>query len=154
MKNVYTNNTMIIGDFNFDCKSRFDVHHRFADLFRELDGNLSDCDLVQIIGSDTWFRVVNHPTKSSVLDHLCIRDLTMITDLRSATPTFDDHLLIINFIKPCEIYFMMSCHSLFWVGWLYSIVSTNWQVWTTFWTRLWFVVTKFPQITRLNNRSK
>ena len=35
---------------------------------------------------------------------------------------------------------------LFWVGWIYSIVSTNWQVWTTFWTGLSFVVTKFPQI--------
>ena len=30
---------------------------------------------------------------------------------------------------------------LFWVGWIYSIVLTNWQVWTTFWTRSQFVVT-------------
>ena len=43
---------------------------------------------------------------------------------------------------------------LFWVGWIYSIALTNWQVWTTFWTRLWFVVTKFPRITQINNRSK
>ena len=33
---------------------------------------------------------------------------------------------------------------MFWVGWLYSIVLTNWQVWTTFWTRLWSRLTYFP----------
>ena len=27
------------------------------------------------------------------------------------------------------------------------------QVWTTFWTRLQFVVTKFPQITRIERRT-
>ena len=47
-------------------------------------------------------------------------------------------------MKKLRIYFInikldtvnLSCSHMFWVGWIYSIVSTNWQIWTTFGLKL------------------
>ena len=49
----------------------------------------------QLIDFCTWSRVINGIKKESILDHVYVNDISSIKNVKSETPTFGDHRLII-----------------------------------------------------------
>ena len=59
-----------------------------------------------MIDFETWSRLIGNELKASILDHVYIRDPTLIKDIKSITPVFGDHRLImidIDEVKPKPI---------------------------------------------------
>ena len=94
IKNAINTKTMIVGDFNVDDGKRLDVDYAYSNYFNDIDETFSEFGFIQMIDFVTWSRVVNNVLKSSVLDHLYVRDATIINDIRSCKPCFGDHLLV------------------------------------------------------------
>ena len=55
---------------------------------------LGDENLVQIIEFPTWSRIVNNVLLESTIDHIYVKDPTMVGEVHSIKPLFGDHLLI------------------------------------------------------------
>ena len=55
-------------------------------------------NLTQLINFPTWSRVVNGVTKESILDHIYIKDTTLIKNLSARSPEVGDHKFL-----TCEI---------------------------------------------------
>ena len=94
IKNAINTKTMIVGDFNVDDGKRLDVDYAYSNYFNDIDETFSEFGFIQMIDFVTWSRVVNNVLKSSVLDHLYVRDATIINDIQSCKPCFGDHLLV------------------------------------------------------------
>ena len=49
---------------------------------------------MQLVNFPTWSRTINNVLCSSILDHIYIKDPTLLTPLIPVTPSFGDHILI------------------------------------------------------------
>ena len=94
LKNSINNNTIILGDFNLDQNKRHDINYSHKLYFEALSNALETHNLVQVIDFVTWSRTINNVNKSSIIDHVYLKDPTTIKNISSLTPPFGDHKLI------------------------------------------------------------
>ena len=95
IKEASTVKCLILGDFNLDYSRVSDVHYVNKYLFEDFDSILYRLELIQVVNFVTWTRLVGHNLRSSILDHIYIKDPTVIRNLRTVTPFFGDHLLVL-----------------------------------------------------------
>ena len=86
--------TIIMGDFNLNHSLNHNSNYNYKSFFDKLNELTSNTNLKQIVNFPTWSRVINGQTKESILDHIYIKDVTLITNLTSITPEIGDHKLI------------------------------------------------------------
>ena len=94
VRNAFTKDTFILGDFNLDDNMKFNQSYQNKELYNDLDRMWGNFHLTQVVKFATWSRVINNILKSSILDHVYCADPTVITGLQSMTPPFGDHQLI------------------------------------------------------------
>ena len=87
-------NIIITGDFNLDDSKRYAVNYQNHAMFDFLLDKFDPLGLVQLIDFPTWERIVNNEIKNSVLDHLYVRDCTLISEITSLKTLIGDHLLV------------------------------------------------------------
>ena len=85
---------VIIGDFNIDYSRIHDDNYCNKYLFEDFDLTLSDYNLIQMVNVTTWPRLVGDVLRTSILDHIYIRDPTVISNLKFLNPFFGDHKLV------------------------------------------------------------
>ena len=61
---------IIIGDFNLDYSMKNDVNYRYENMFDDFDSVFNGINLIQMIESATWSRIVNNCFRESLLDHI------------------------------------------------------------------------------------
>ena len=86
--------TIIIGDINLDFSKINDVNYTNRALFEEFETRLGHHCLIQMVNFHTWSRMVANTHKSSILDHIYVRDPSNVQNINSTDPYFGDHLLI------------------------------------------------------------
>ena len=82
IKNEMTVNTLIFGDFNLDYKKLHDVNYSRRNLFDDFENNLELLELVQLVKFITWSRRVGNVLRESILDHVYVKDPTIISDMK------------------------------------------------------------------------
>ena len=73
-------------DFNLDYEKIYDDNYAHKLLFEDFENALSVFDLVQVVDSVSWSRLVGLTLRTSTLDHIYIKDPTVIKDLKSFKP--------------------------------------------------------------------
>ena len=94
LNNVTNGNTIIIGDFNLDFNKKNDVNYSHKHYFDALETIIEKFNLAQIVNFDTWSRIVMNQKRSSLIDHVYIKNPTKIKNLKNVIPPFGDHLMI------------------------------------------------------------
>ena len=94
IKEARTQGCVILGDFNLDYSRVNDVNYANRFMFDDLESILYQLELIQIVNFVTWSRLVGQVLRSSILDHIYIKDPTVVKSLKASTPFFGDHLLI------------------------------------------------------------
>ena len=89
-----TSKCVIVGDFNMDYAKIFDDNYNNKNLFQDFDDILSSFNLIQLVKFETWSRMVGTERRSSILDHIYIKDPTVITKINYVQPFFGDHVLV------------------------------------------------------------
>ena len=72
-------------------------------MFEDVDNALSVFNLVQVVDFVTWSRLVGVTLRSSTLDHIYIKDPTVLKDLNYIKPIFGDHSLIMFNVNGAKI---------------------------------------------------
>ena len=85
---------MILGDFNLDFRKKDDVNYSNADLFNIWDSRFDGLGLLQLVKFSTWSRMVGMTLRSSILDHIYVNDVTLVTNISQLKPIFGDHKLV------------------------------------------------------------
>ena len=85
---------IIVGDFNLNDALKYQIDYSNHYLFAMLNHEFENQNLVQIVKFPTWSRIVNNLLKSSILDHIYIKDVTLINNVQSFKPMVGDHLLV------------------------------------------------------------
>ena len=88
-------NTIVLGDFNLDFRMRWRNDYAHKNLFNILTNLVEKLNFFQLVDFPTWSRYVSNSLKDSILDHVYVNNLTLVSNCSSITPTFGDHLLII-----------------------------------------------------------
>ena len=78
IRDAMTERCILIGDFNLDFSKAFDVNYGYKCLFEDFDDALSNFELVQLVNFVTWSRMVGTSLRSSILDHIYIKDPTIV----------------------------------------------------------------------------
>ena len=91
---AFNTNTLLVGDINLDFSKRNISNYHNKNLFESFDLKLGRLDLIQLVKFPTWSRMIGNTLKSSILDHIYVKDPTIISNINSLVPTFGDHLLI------------------------------------------------------------
>ena len=86
--------TVLLGDFNLDYGRIYDDNYAHKNLFADFDEILSDYNLIQMVNFVTWSRMIGPNLRSSVLDHVYVKDPVTIRNLGFIRPHFGDHLLV------------------------------------------------------------
>ena len=87
-------NVILTGDFNLDDSKKFSIDYQNHNLYNHLVEILEPLGLVQLIDFPTWERITVNGVKNSILDHLYVKDCTLISNITSLKPNFGDHLLL------------------------------------------------------------
>ena len=77
-----------------DYKKRFDVNYQRNDLFNMFEEKLGNLDLVQSVNFDTWERLVGSSLRSSLLDHIYVKEYGLVRNLSFVKPCFGDHVMV------------------------------------------------------------
>jgi hypothetical protein len=88
-------NTIVLGDFNLDYRMQLRSDYPHKQMFLKLTTLIENLNLIQLVDFPTWSRYVRNSLKDSILDHVYINNMALISNVHSITPTFGDHLLII-----------------------------------------------------------
>ena len=91
---AFTNNTVLLGDFNLDWNKKGHQNYAFKNYFETMDRILNDHSLVQLVKFPTWSRTVLTEHRESTIDHIYSNNPTYITNVVGTSPYFGDHLLI------------------------------------------------------------
>ena len=94
VKHALTNNSILLGDFNLDYNIKYDHNYENRPLFEDFEEHLSGKDLVQLANFDTWSRIVNLTLRTSIIDHVYVKDPTNLSELEGKKLCFSDHDLI------------------------------------------------------------
>ena len=87
-------NIIITGDFNLDDAKKLSINYPFRGMFDLLIETFDPIGLQQLISFPTWERHVLNVVKSSILDHLYVKDSTLISNISQIKTDIGDHLLI------------------------------------------------------------
>ena len=87
-------NCILLGDFNLNFAKKNDINYSHVRYFDDFENVLSDKNLIQLIEFPTWSRIVNNVLMESKLDHIYVKDPTIVIGIQSTKPLFGDHLLI------------------------------------------------------------
>ena len=81
VRNAICSNCYILGDFNLDARMshRPDYLSKFAQ--EKLENFVTTENLIQVVNFDTWSRTINGLKKSSLLDHVYVKDIAMLIDI-------------------------------------------------------------------------
>ena len=60
---------------------KYDHNYANRPLFEDFDEHLSGKDLVQLVNFDTWSRIVNLTFRSSIIDHVYVKDPTNLSEI-------------------------------------------------------------------------
>ena len=104
IKSAWTQNCVIIGDFNLDYAKAFDTNYSNKYLFADFDEVLSELELIQLVKFETWSRMVGSVRRSSILDHIYVKDPMLVSNVNCVNPFFGDHVLVeflVN-VKKCK----------------------------------------------------
>ena len=91
---AYTNNTLLMGDFNLDWKKRHDNQYVFKNYFQDMERVLYDVPHIQLINRPSWSRMVNTVLRESTLDHVYTNNPLKISNIEHLDPIFGDHCMI------------------------------------------------------------
>ena len=83
-----------MGDFNLNYAKKNNVGYKYENFFNDFDEVLFNMNLIQLINFPTWSRIVNNVLRESILDHVYVKNPTLVEGVRSIKPCFGDHLLI------------------------------------------------------------
>ena len=87
-------NCVILGDFNLDYNKIYDDNYACKNLFGDFEDKLSTYNLVQMVNFVTWSRMVGSNLRSSIIDHIYVKDPTLVQNITSLEPLFGDHMLV------------------------------------------------------------
>ena len=73
-----TPKTVILVEFNLDFEKIYDDTYAHKNLFADFDDVLSDFNLIQVVDFVTWSRMFGTNVRSSVLDHVYVKDPVII----------------------------------------------------------------------------
>ena len=76
-----TTKCIVVGDFNINYERGFDDNYYNKNLFLDIDDVLSEFNLIQLVKFETWSRKVSTEKRSYILDHVYIKDPTVISKL-------------------------------------------------------------------------
>ena len=85
---------VLLGDFNLDYNKIHNINYNNKRLFELLNNTILDCNLIQLVDFTTWSRNIAGIIKESMIDHVYIKDTTVIKSLTHLTPAIGDHRLI------------------------------------------------------------
>ena len=88
-------NTIIMGYFNLDQSKIFELSYSHKNYFISLNEVLSALTLIQAVKCVTWSRVINNVLCTSIIDHVYLKDPTLIKSIYPISPPFGDHSLIL-----------------------------------------------------------
>ena len=95
IKTAFNCDTVIMGDLNLDYNKKYDVNYSGCHLFEILDEKMLEFNFLQLVNFDTWFRTVGNVNRSSLLDHIYVSNVKLISNVNHVKPFFGDHELII-----------------------------------------------------------
>ena len=95
IKNAMIESCVIVGDFNIDYSRIHDDNYCKKNLFEDFDITLSDFSLIQMVNCTTWSRLIGNVLRTSILDHIYVRDPTIVSNLKFIHPFFGDHKLVV-----------------------------------------------------------
>ena len=76
-----TTNCVLLGDFNLNYAGKNDVNYSHIKYFDDFDDALLDKNLIQIVEFPTWSRIVNNVLIESIIDHIYVKDPTILSQL-------------------------------------------------------------------------
>lgn len=94
IKKAYTQNTILLGDFNLDWSKKGTHDYAFKHYFDFFDECMNEFNCSQIVEFATWSRVVNGSFRESVLDHVYVPNPCLINNLQRIKPFFGDHHMV------------------------------------------------------------
>ena len=103
IKLSFNNDTILMGDLNLDYNKRFDVNYQRENLFGLFENKLGELNLLQLVNFDTWSRLVGLTLRSSLLDHIYVSSVDLVSNITHEKPCFGDHDLVMAhcyIIKP------------------------------------------------------
>ena len=99
VKHAWSVNTIVLGDFNLDFKKKYQHDYAHHVLFQDFEEHLSEKNLIQLVNFPTWNRIVGLIHKSSILDHIYVRDPTCLSTISNKNLCFGDHDLVMFTLK-------------------------------------------------------
>ena len=114
IKASFTENTILLGDFNLDWNKKGLNSYPFNHYFNYMDDNFSNLNLVQMVEFPTWSRSVNGTHRESILDHIYTANPTSFSNLYSKTPIFGDHVMLM-FSYGCKNYKNLTTFKRSWI---------------------------------------
>ena len=94
VRNAVCEKFIILGDFNLDYSFKNDVNYRYSNMFNDFDSLFDNINLIQMVELPTWSRIINNVLRESILDHIYVKDPTIVGGVHSTKPCFGDHLMI------------------------------------------------------------
>ena len=94
IKDNFTTNSIILGDFNLDQSKILDHTYSHKNYFTSLNDCFSHLNLIQLVKFETWSRIINNVVITSTIDHVYVKDPTKITSVYPIIAPFGDHKLI------------------------------------------------------------
>ena len=86
IKLAFNGDSILLGDLNFDLNRKFDLNYGRGDLFDLFDEKLGDLFLVQLVNFNTWTRMVGLQLRSSMLDHIYVKDINLVKNIMHVKP--------------------------------------------------------------------
>ena len=75
VKNIFNNDSVLIGDLNLDYNKKFNVNYQRKNYFELFDELLGTLNLIQLVNFETWSRMVGLVLRSSNLDHIYVNNI-------------------------------------------------------------------------------
>ena len=85
---------VVSGDFNLNDSKRHALDYRNKIFFERLNQICDETNLIQLIEQPTWKRIVNNSVKTSILDHIYVKNPNDVTNIEMYEPLFGDHKLV------------------------------------------------------------
>ena len=85
---------ILASDFNLDDRERFSLENRYKAIFELQNEVFNTLQLIQLIDFISWHKVINNVLKTSILDHIYVKEPNFVSNITSATPLIGDHKII------------------------------------------------------------
>ena len=96
------NNIILTGDFNLDYSKVFSIEYPLYNMSQTLIQALEPFNLTQLVEFPTWERFIRGNIKTSILDHVYVKDFELINNLKATKQIFGDHSLVSFTVSVCQ----------------------------------------------------